>query len=215
MSARVKTCLQWGTRLKLENSILRCAYVVDRSLRQCFPDDFDARCMYAAFGIWRLTKRMGHEAKITAGDFAALSIAVDNSQAAFQGYEKSEDAYGHYWCEVDGHLVDLGPFYLWKKSGFPAVRAPVVMWPISKDLPPSLQYTPQIRYHPDVIPMLSPEVMIRLEKFFTTCDRKFSSLRGQPKLKGWILTGPESIEVAAANGNLWALGTKRLRDRGL
>lgn len=198
--------------MKLENLVLRCAYVVDRSLRQCFPDNFDARCMYASFGVWHLAKRMGHEATIIAGDFSALTVAIDNSRASFQGYGKSSNGYAHYWCEVDDHLVDLGPSYLPVRSRFPIVQTPIVMWPISKDLPSSLRYQPAVRYDPNAKPMLPPDMMAKLEKFLATCDRKLSSLLGQPKLKSWILTGPESIEVAATKGDLWALGTKRLQE---
>lgn len=197
--------------MKLESAILRCAYVVDRSLRKCFPHDFDARCIYASFGIWRLTKKMGHEATILAGDFAALSVAQDNSRASFQGYGGTDNEHSHYWCEVDGYLVDLGPSYLSIKSGYPAVQAPVIMWPTSHPLPPSLNYHPKVRYSPDVVSALPPEMMANLKTFFAMCDDKFSSVRGQPNFKGWVLTGPESIETAASKGDLWALGTQRLQ----
>ena len=198
--------------MRFDKAIARCAHVVDRSLRKSFPDDFDARCLYAALGMHRLAARMGYSSNMVGGDFSALAVAVDNSQASFQGYSLSDGdgEYAHYWCEIEGHIVDLGPTYLSERSRFAAVRAPIVMWPTAISLPESLKYRPKIRYAPDGEHRMAPEIMDRIDKFFQICDKKFASLSGQPKATNWLASGPKSIVAASDRGDLWALGTQHI-----
>ena len=198
--------------MKFDKAIARCAYVVDRSLRKSFPDDFDARCMYAALGMHRLATKLGYTSNMVGGDFSALMVAADNSQASFQGYNRTinDGEYAHYWCEIEGHIVDLGPTYLSENSRFVAVTAPIVMWPIKISLPESLKYEPKIRYAPNAEHMMAPEIMDRIDNFFQTCDKKFTGLSGQPKMKNWLVTGPKSIALASNKGDLWTLGSQRI-----
>ncbi len=199
--------------MRLESSIVRCAYVVERALKTCFLSDFDERCMYSAFGMHRLAKRLGHQSVIVAGSFAALTVARDKSQASFQGYAGSEGEYGHYWGEIDGHTVDLGPMFLPVSSRYLAVMAPVIVWPLAKKVPLALNYNVKIRYHTDVKPQMPVDVMERLGKFLGVCDQKFSEVRGQPKLKSWLLTGPNALSSAASEGDPWAIGCIQLEMR--
>lgn len=198
--------------MRFDKVIARCAHVVDRSLRKSFPDDYDARCMYAALGMHRLTTRMGYNSHMVGGDFSALIVAADNSQASFQGYSHSggDGEYAHYWCEIEGHIVDLGPTYLSVKSRFYAATAPIVMWPVAIDLPESLKYEPKIRYAPDAENKMAPEIMARIGKFLQLCDKKLTNLSGQPKATNWLVSGPKSIAAASDRGDLWALGTQRI-----
>ncbi|MCE6959646.1 hypothetical protein LAZ40_11515 [Cereibacter sphaeroides] len=196
--------------MRLDKAVARCAHVVDRSLRKCFPEDFDARCMYAAFGMHRLAQTIGLRSIVVAGDFVALSVAMDNSRASFQGYQRSEGDFAHYWGEIEDHIVDLGPSYLSIRSRYPAVRAPIVMWPMEVSLPPSLRYSPKIRYAPDVQFALEPEMMRRMDRFLVTCEAKFAQISGQPRESNWLVSSQRSIDVAAARGDLWALGSKRI-----
>lgn len=166
--------------------------------------------MYAAFGMHILAKQQKHDSIIVAGGFAALTVARDNSNATYQGYNDGDGEFGHYWCEIDGHTVDLGPSFLPVSSRFPAAPAPLIMWPLSKELPASLRYAPKIRYHTDVQPQMADDIMQRLEWFLKICDQKYATLHGQPKVKSWVLSGPSAIATAAAKGDIWANGSMRI-----
>lgn len=197
--------------MQLDKSIARIAFVVEKSLKKYFPDDYDKRCMYAAFGMHALAKKQKHDSIIVAGGFAALTVALDNSNAAYQGYNDGDGEFGHYWCEIDGHTVDLGPSFLPVSSRFPAANAPLVMWPLTKELPASLRYAPKIRYHTDVQPHMADDIMERLEGFLKVCDQKFAALHGQPKTKSWVLSGPIALSAAAKSGDLWASASERVQ----
>lgn len=195
--------------MRFDKAIQRCASVVERSLKKTFPQDYDSRCLYAALGMHHLTKKLGYRPNMVRGDFSALVVAKDNSQATFQGYNRVEadNNFAHYWCDVEDHIVDLGPSLLPKKSRFPAANVPIVMWPKKHPLPNSLMYTPKIAYHPDAINAMEPAIMTKVKNFLQTCDQKFAAQKGQPKLKNWLVSGPKSIASAAARGDLWAKGT--------
>lgn len=196
--------------MRLDRSISRIAIVVEKSLRKCFPDDYDNRCMYAAFGMHTLAKKQNHTSIIVAGGFAALTVSRDNSHAVYQGYNDGDGEFGHYWCEIDGHTVDLGPSFLPVSSKFSAANAPLIMWPLTKEFPASLRYAPKMRYHTDVQPQMADDIMQKLEGFLAVCDQKFAALHGQPKLKTWVLSGPGALTTAAAKGDLWAKGSQRV-----
>lgn len=196
--------------MRFDKAIARCAYVVDRSLKKSFPEDFDARCMYAALGMNHLATKLGYRSNLVGGDFVALTVAVDNSTATFQGYKRLHDdgENAHYWCEIENHIVDLGPTYLAARSQFDAVTGPIVMWPLTISRPKSLVYTEKTRYAPDAEHRMAPEIMARVEKFLQICDRKFTNLSGQPKASNWLASGPNSIALAADRRDLWALGSQ-------
>lgn len=75
--------------------IARCATMIDKSLRKSFPNDYHARCLYAALGMHRLATRSGCNSEMVGGDFSALTVALDRSQARFQGYSRT-DGDGEY-----------------------------------------------------------------------------------------------------------------------
>ena len=60
---------------------VRILGVVDAALRVTFPDDYDARCMYAAFGVRDLVRAAGQPAEILSGDFLCFSVSKDGREA--------------------------------------------------------------------------------------------------------------------------------------
>jgi hypothetical protein len=61
--------------MNLISTITRSLYVVDRSLRKEFREDYYKRCMYAAFGTTALLHEAGFKANIVGGDFLAFVVA--------------------------------------------------------------------------------------------------------------------------------------------
>jgi hypothetical protein len=126
--------------MNLISTITRSLYVVDRSLRKEFREDYYKRCMYAAFGTTALLQDAGFKANIVDGDFLAFVVARFEQRAGLQGFRLGTDQPSHFWVEVDDAIVDVGPHYLPDHSRFPAASMPFIAWsPVSK-LPLYLRY---------------------------------------------------------------------------
>lgn len=194
--------------MKLSQAITRAAYVADRALRTTFPTDFDKRCLYAAFGLHSSVQQMGCRSNIVAGDFLALCVAKNRAGYSLQGYQRSEGHFAHYWCEVEGRIVDLGPVYLPVSSRYEAAPAPMSAWPLDTELPPYLRYRARERYSENAELFDIPEITERMARYLEACRQKLNALKGQPSFKPWLLSGPKSVETAARKGSIWAEGAQ-------
>src|ERR1700686_4584001 len=86
-----------------QDSITRSLIIVDQTLREVFPDDFDQRCMYAAFGLRLLLKQVGLKPQIIGGDFLCFVLSTDSRKATLQGFgSHTSPKPSHYWVEADG-----------------------------------------------------------------------------------------------------------------
>ena len=136
--------------MNLTSTVTRTLYVVDRSLRKEFPEDYFKRCMYAAFGTSALLQDAGFNANIVGGDFLAFVVARFEQRAGLQGFGLGTDQPSHFWVEVDGTIIDVGPHYLPDDARFPATPMPFVAWSSASTLPLYLRYRSHIQYDPRV-----------------------------------------------------------------
>lgn len=190
--------------MRIESLIPRCISIVDRALRATFPDDYDKRCMYAAFGLRDLLKTTGHAATIVGGEFLAFTVSQSESEASLQGFGLGAGEPSHYWVEVAGSLLDLGPHYLPRSSSYPAAKMPIVAWLMATPLPPYLRYRAAVRYDPDVELQSNPATTKRMQDFLGECLRRHKAQIGQSKLASWLLTDASSLSAAAKAGDVWA-----------
>lgn len=190
--------------MNLISTITRTLYVVDRSLRKEFPEDYYKRCMYAAFGTTALLQDAGFKANIVGGDFLAFVVARFEQRAGLQGFGLGTDQPSHFWVEVDDTIVDVGPYYLPDDSRFPAASMPFIAWSPASELPLYLRYCSNVQYDPCVRLDSTPEIAKRLDAFVAACRARYAAQSGQPKLRSWLLTGGTALETAARTGDAWA-----------
>lgn len=195
--------------MRFESILTRALAVVDRTLRTTFPDDYDQRCMYAAFGLRALLHRAGHEARIIGGDFAAFVVSRTGERAGLKGFGFADDGPAHYWVEAGDTLIDLGPHYLPKSSRYPTAPMPILAWAKSASLVHVVRYRSEVEYAPDVELDSTPEIMARMERFLEYCETRYRAQVGQPKLPTWLLSGTPALTTAASSGDAWAKNALR------
>jgi hypothetical protein len=182
---------------------------VDKALRSEFADDFDKRCLSAAFAVFALLQDEGFDTRLAGGDFVAFVVARSEQRAGLQGFGYGSDQPSHFWVEVQDTIVDLGPHYLPHGSSFAAAAMPVVAWQFSDGLSVYLRYRTHMRYDPAVQLQSFPDVMARKDRFVAGCRAKYAAQRGQPRLPSWLLTGPREGDVWARNALRFAAGIDR------
>lgn len=195
------------------NEIASCMGFIDRVLRALFPDDYDARCMYAAFGLSSLLRQSGLDARIVGGDFFAFVVSKDGRQANLQGFGQGSDSAlpSHFWVESSGRLLDLGPHYLPRKSSFPAAAIPVIALPLAQS-PLFLRYRPKIRYEPDVKLASDDTITGRMQAFLKECNSQWEN-GIRPTLPTWIFSGKEALHRAITRRDPWAHGAIQFASR--
>ena len=193
----------------IEKAVERSLAIVDRALRQSFPDDYHKRCMYAAFGLQAMLKDLGFEPDILGGDMLAFMVSRSERQGGMQGFAGSVDGHAHYWLEVEGRLVDVGPHYLPRDADYPAATVPFVSWSIQEPLPPFLRYRIGGNFGSKTV-LLSDEIINeRMDKFVAICRRKLKGQVGQPKPPYWVLSGTASLLHHGAEGDPWVRNAMR------
>ncbi|WP_233331075.1 hypothetical protein [Pseudomonas nitroreducens] len=183
--------------------------VVDRCLRNQFPDDYYKRCMYASFGVHRLLQALGYSPVIVGGNFGAFVVSRDQRKASIQGYSSDSGDHSHYWVELDGSIIDLGSYYLPVESSFQACDVPAVFWNASSPLPKGLIYSPAHRYPSSDISHLAPHIIEKMKPFLAACYARMAKPLAKPRLGKWLVTTPSSIQKAARKGDSWALAMIR------
>lgn len=187
--------------------ITRSLAVVDKTLREAFPEDFDKRCMYAAFGLRQLLQAAGLTPQIVGGQFMCLVVSPDGQQATFQGFgtpNSQAPEPSHYWVEVGQVLVDLGPHYLSRRSSHPAASMPFVRWSLHTNLPPFLRYQEAVRYDQNVMLAADPTITKRMKDFLDYCLQESQATTGETRLPSWQLKDMTSLQYAAQRGDAWA-----------
>ncbi|MBP1843906.1 hypothetical protein J2046_002164 [Rhizobium petrolearium] len=192
-----------------EKAVARSFSIVDRALRRSFPADYHKRCMYAAFGMQTLLSDFGHDASIQGGDAVTFMVSRSGHQAGMQGFAHAQEGHAHYWVVAAGWLIDIGPHYLPRDSGYPAAEVPLVCWEIAGGLPPFLRYRVLEDFGPLTGLAATNEIHERMELFIGQCRSKAGNLIGQPKLPTWLLTSREAVERSAKQGDVWAKGALR------
>lgn len=185
-------------------TVERVLCVVDRCLREQFPDDYHKRCLYASFGIHRLLKALDLCPVVVGGNFGAFLVSRDEQNASFQGYASQTGEHSHYWVELNGFIIDLGSRYLVVESSFPASEVPAVFWDTGYALPKGLVYRPVARYESTETTHLESHIVDKMVPFLAACEARMSKSLVKPKIGKWLVTTPSSIQKAASKGDLWA-----------
>lgn len=188
--------------------IERTLATVDAALRVTFPDDFDARCMYASFGVRDLLRAAGQSAEILSGDFLCFSVSKDGRQSLMEGFgTPTANVPSHFWVEADGRRLDLGPSYLPRSSRLDAASIPPLNWGLSAPLPLYLRYRAHHRWHADA-ELPSDDPLIENLSRFRSILAQVATTRPTPHWS-WHLHGPGAVTRAARCGDLWAKGALR------
>lgn len=188
------------------NPLSSALATVDRVLRQRFPDDFDKRCLYAAFGLRALLQRRGIASEIVGGNYTCFVVSTDMQQASHQGFgSQSTDKLSHYWVEAQNYLLDPGPHYLPRRSPFPAAPLPMIRWPLASSIPHFMRYQEQARYPQEAKLQSSQDIQDRMREFLAACEQA----PDEGAMPCWQLSGLESLRYAAEKRDPWALGALR------
>lgn len=197
--------------LKLESSVVRAAYVVDRSLRSYFPHDFQARCMYAAYGTQAVLRQFGYSSRINVGTFGMFSVSRDGRRSAMDAWGGRGNTLSHFWCVVENRIIDPTSPYMAMKGSFEKADAPIVYWNILKEMPKSFRYYYAADLSPRSPDTYDDDMKKRLREFVQTCESKAREIKGQPRMKYWLLKDMHSIKAAADRGDTWAKAALRLQ----
>lgn len=190
--------------MRFESALERSFAIVDRALRQSFPDDYCKRCMYAAFGMQSLLTELGFPASIQGGDVLAFMVARSGKQAGLQGFANASDGHAHYWTVSENRLVDIGPYYLPRDSSFPAVPVPLVAWDMFEQLPPFLRYRIAEDFGRATVLAANETIQQRMRDFIDLCRRKLKHQIGQRRPPNWTLTGTDALLFRGGLGDPWA-----------
>lgn len=159
--------------------------------------------MYAAFGLSALLNDDGLSTQIIGGDLLCAVVAKDRSTLSLQGFGSRSSEPSHYWIEVQGMLVDLGPMYLPYESSFPAAALPVLRWPVTSKLPDFINYRERVRFAHDM-EIANLAVRQRNAEFVALCRNIQRSHSEAIDLGAWELSDFQSLNRAAAEGDSWA-----------
>ena len=192
--------------MNLERFVARAAHVVDKSLRKAFPDDYNIRCLFASSGMNFLAQRAGFSSRVIAGGFFGITATPDLQDVRMLGYDAPPGEFAHYWCEISGHLVDLGLMYLSMKTALERAPAPVCMWPLHLPLPPWLVYTRGASFGDENRLYMAPTLAREVEDFLRLVEGVERCVPRQSRVRSWLLTGRPSLIAKSRAGDLWALG---------
>ncbi|WP_060477712.1 hypothetical protein [Pseudomonas monteilii] len=182
----------------------RVLCVVDRCLKNQFPNDYYKRCLYASFGVHRLLEEMGYSPVIVGGNFGAFVVSRDERLAGIQGYASNSGEHSHYWVELNGSLIDLGTIYLPVESSYAAHEMQAMFWNLNQLLPKGLKYDAKARYSTSDASHLAAEIIEKMDIFIRACQERMAKPLVKPKIGKWLVTNQASIQSAAKKGDLWA-----------
>ena len=86
--------------------ITRVLSVVDWCLKHQFPDNYDARCMYSAFGASTMLNEAGLVAQIITGDVYAFTVTPSGDQAIIHNVEREIYTTTTVLYQVPGKLAN-------------------------------------------------------------------------------------------------------------
>lgn len=184
--------------------------VTDWCIKNSFPDDYDARCLYNACAIHTVLMSEGVKAIIVGGNVGVFTLSTDGREALLEGFGGGDITQpSHYWVEADEIILDPGTSYLPKRSRMHAVLMPMVAWPKNNALPNYLQYKETIRYAEEVEYIFPDDITNRVSDFIERCQKRYASRAAKKKLSTWILSSPNGLNNAAKSGDRWAKGALR------
>jgi hypothetical protein len=203
----------WRRCLKINNiKIDELFSTIDWCLKNNFPTDYDARCLYTACAIYTILKEAGVKSVIVGGDVGAFTLSNDGREASLEGFGgSSQDQQSHYWVEANGILLDPNISYLPNRSRIQRVQMPMIAWHCAYALPKGLQYKDIVRYDENVEFLFPDEFSTRISNFIGQCRKRYQSTAAKKKLSTWILSSPESLLNKARTGDRWSIGVSRFQ----
>lgn len=184
----------------------------DWCLRNSFPDDYDARCLYSACAIHTILKSKSVKAIIVGGNVGAFTLSADGREALLEGFGGGDIAQpSHYWVEANGVILDPGVSYLPKRSRMSAVSMPMIAWIKNNALPNYLQYIEKIRYAEEAEYIFPDDIANRVAEFIRRCEKRYTSRTAKKKLPTWLLSNQKDLDKAARSGDRWARGAVRFQ----
>lgn len=185
---------------------------IDWCLKNTFPENYDARCLYNACAIHTLLKREGIKSVIVGGSAGAFTLSVDGREALLEGFGGGDATRpSHYWVEANGIILDPGTSYLPRRSRMHALQMPMVAWKKRGALPKYIQYVEKIRYAEGAEYIFPDEIAERVAVFIDCCEKRYASKVVNKKLSTWILSSSEKLNNAAKSGDRWAIGALRFQ----
>ncbi|MFB1118469.1 hypothetical protein RF240_19390 [Dickeya dadantii] len=186
--------------------------VTDWCIKNSFPEDYDARCLYSACAIHSILASKGIKAIIVGGDVGALTLSSDGRDALLEGFGGGDTIQpSHYWVEANGVILDPCVSYLPRRSRIRAVSMPMIAWSKNAPLPNCLQYVEKNRYAEEVKLIFPDDIANRVKQFIDCCQKRYSSNVAKKKLDTWLLSNPNKLNDAARSGDLWAKGAIRFQ----
>ncbi|HHQ6628430.1 TPA: hypothetical protein ACSTL5_005012 [Serratia fonticola] len=184
----------------------------DWCVKNSFPEDYEARCLYSACAIHSILASKGVKAVIVGGNVGAFTLSDDGREALLEGFGGGDMAQpSHYWIEANGVILDPCVSYLSRRSRIRAVSMPMVAWSKNVALPNYLQYVEKIRYAVEVEFVFPDDIASRVQEFIECCQRRYSSKVAKKKLATWLLSNPNELNDAARSGDPWAKGAIRFQ----
>ncbi|AWH87997.1 hypothetical protein [Limnobaculum parvum] len=194
--------------VKIENLFA----VIDWCIKNSFPEDYDARCLYSACAIHAILISKGVKAVIVGGNMGAFTLSADGRKALLEGFSGGDMVQpSHYWVEANGVILDPCVSYLPRRSRICAVSMPMVAWSKNVALPNYLQYVEKIRYAEEVGFIFPDDIGIRVQEFIEYCQKQYSSKTVKKKFATWLLSNPNELNNAARLGDRWAKGAIRFQ----
>lgn len=186
--------------------------VTDWCLKNSFPEDYDARCLYSACAIHTILASKRVAAVIVGGNVGAFTLSTDGREALLEGFGGNDMTQpSHYWIEANGIILDPNVSYLPRRSRIQAVSMPMIAWSKNAKLPNYLQYIEKIRYAEEVEFVLPDDIANRVQKFIECCQKRYSSKVAKKKLTTWLLSSSNDLNDAARSGDRWARGAIRFQ----
>jgi len=177
----------------------------DWCIKNTFPEDYDARCLYSACAIHTILTNADIEAIIVGGNVGAFTLSTDGKEALLEGFGGGDTTKpSHYWVEVNGIILDPGISYLPKRSRMRAIQMPMIAWKKSNPLPNYIQYREVIRYAPEAEYIFPEDIANRISDFIELCKKRYASKAAKKKLSTWLLSSPTELDNAAKAGDKWA-----------
>ncbi|MCS2611148.1 hypothetical protein [Halomonas dongshanensis] len=187
----------------------------DWCLRNSFPDDYDARCLYSACAIQTILKSKRVKAIIVGGNVGAFTLSTDGREALLEGFGGGDITQpSHYWVEANGVILDPGVSYLPKRSRMSAVSMPMIAWTKNNALPKYIQYIEKVRYAEEAEYIFPSDIANRVAEFIARCEKRYTSRTAKKKLSTWLLTNQKDLDKAARSGDRWATGAIRFQSMG-
>lgn len=175
------------------DAVLAIAATVDAVACDRFSADTDTnRSLITSAAIRHLAAAEGLDTIWLCGDFYALTVSADGTQAGVMGRT------GHFVCGVGDDLVDLGAVHISREAGSPH-PAPLILWDRREPMPDGVfgyRISGQV---PDATELTDPEFL----PFLIACQDLWASA-DRPAWTGTFIRSRDGIRSLARKGDGWA-----------